>query len=144
MHVAEEIERQYLMERDAVEASPVIVGMRHDCSCGDLHQQDSNNDQEILADLALACRQRAKPSEHRIHRRIIGMIEPEFVDEQHKSECQEGEAEAGPGPDEGVRCRRIPDLWLVWPVLGPRPACIGPGGNGGQPPIDSKPCRGYL
>ena len=89
VHVAQEVERQYVMQRDAVEAAPVVVGVRHDRAGGDLHQQHGSNDEKILAHLALAFRQRAEPRQHRVHRRIVGMVQPELVDEQHEAKREE-------------------------------------------------------
>ena len=66
------------------------------------------------------------------------MVEPEFVDEQHKAKRQECEAEAGPRPNEGVGRRRIADLRLVRPVLGPGPTHIGPARNRGERTIDQE------
>ena len=66
------------------------------------------------------------------------MVQPELVDEQHQAECEEREAEAGPGPDEGVGRRRVADLGLVGPVLGPRPAHIRTARDGGQRRVDQE------
>jgi hypothetical protein len=109
------------MQRDAVETAPVIVGVRHDCPGGNLHQKDDSNDEEILANLALAFCQGAKSHQYRVHRRIVGMVQPELIDEQHKAERQKCEAEASPRPNEGVRRRCISDLRFIRLVLGPGP-----------------------
>ena len=88
VHVAQEVERQDVVQRDAVEAAPVVVGVRHDRAGGDLQQQHDCDDQEILADPALAVGQRAEPRQHRVHRRIVGIVQPELVDEQHQAEAR--------------------------------------------------------
>ncbi len=138
VHVAQEVERQDVLQRDAVEAAPVVVGVRHDGAGGDLQQQHHRDDEEILADPALAFGERAEARQHRVHRRIVGMVEPELVDEQHEAEGEEGEAEAGPGPDEGVGRRRVADLRLVGPVLGPGPGCVRTARDRGQRRIDQE------
>jgi hypothetical protein len=136
--IAQEVERHYILQRDAVEAPPVVIGMRHDRPCRDLQQQDQHNDEKILADLALTVRKRPEPCQHRIHRRIVRIVEPEFVDEQYQPEREEGEAEARPGPNKRVRCWRVADLRLVRPVLGPGPRCVRAAGNGGECAVDQE------
>ena len=86
MDVAQEVEWQHVMQRDAVEASTVVVGVRHDRAGGDLHQQHGNDDQKILTRLALAFGQRAESSQHQVHWCVVWMVEPELVDEQHQAE----------------------------------------------------------
>src|SRR6185312_17341284 len=69
----------------------------------------------------LARGQRPKRREHRIHRLDVRIAEKELVNEEHYAKREKGEAEADPGPKEGVRGGRVTDQWLVGPVLGPRP-----------------------
>ena len=92
----------------------------------DLHQQQRRDDEKILADAPLAWRQRPERRQHRIHRRVVGIVQEELVDEQHHAEGEEGEAEADPGPTEGVGGGRVADQRLIGPVLGPGPGHARP------------------
>ncbi len=87
--------------------------------CSRQHQRD---DEKVLADPALALGERSEPREHRVHRRVVRIVQPELGDEQNETEGKEREAETRPGPHEGVCCRRVADLGLVGPVLRPGPA----------------------
>ena len=91
----------------------------------DLHQQQRGDDEKILADPPLAWRQRPERRQHRVHRRVVGIVQEELVDEQHHAEGEEGEAEADPGPTEGVGGGRVADQRLIGPVLGPGPVAPG-------------------
>ena len=51
-----------VVQGEPIEASLVVVRVRHDRAGGDLQQQDERDDQEVLADLALAGRQSAEPA----------------------------------------------------------------------------------
>ena len=126
MHVAQEVEGQEIVDGDAVEARPVVIGMRHDDAGADLHQQQRGDDEKILADAPLAWRERPERRQHRIHRRVVGVVQEEFVDEQHHAEGEESEAEADPGPTEGVGGGRVADQRLIGPVLGPGPGHARP------------------
>ncbi len=141
MDAAEEIERHIGVHRHAIEARPVGVVMRHGRSGADLQQQHDRHEQEILAGLALAGRQRAEADQHRVHRRHIRVRQEDLVDEQHGAEAKEHEAEACPGPDEGRRGGRVADDRLIRPVLRPRHRAAGPIGDGSQRGIDQKICR---
>src|SRR4029077_11073508 len=66
------------------------------------------------------------------------MVEPKLVDEQNQTEAQEREAEADPGPHEGIAGWRVADLRLVWLVLGPRPGHIGSAGYGCEGGVDQE------
>ena len=132
VHVAEEVEWQELVQVEPVEAAPIVIGMRHDRAGEDLQEQHRRDHEEIFADLALALGQRPERDQHRVHRRLVGIAEPELVDKQHDAESKEGEAEADPGPHEGIGGRRVADFRLIRPVLGPRPARVGSAGDGGQ------------
>ena len=64
----------------------------------------------------------------------IGPIEP-----QHEAHREEGEAEADPGPLEGVGGRRVADRRLVRPVLGPRRVrMVRPASDRGDRGIDDE------
>ena len=56
VHVAQEVERQEVVQVEPVEAAPVVVGVRHDRAGEDLQQQHGGDHQEVFADLALARR----------------------------------------------------------------------------------------
>jgi len=55
----------------------------------------------------------------------VGIVQMKTVGEQHDTEGENREAEAGPGPDEGVGSRGVADLGLVGPVFRPRPGSAG-------------------
>ena len=44
----------------------------------------------------------------RVHRPRVGIVQMALVGEQHDTEGEKREAEAGPGPDEGVGSRVLP------------------------------------
>ena len=67
---------------------------------------------KYLPILRWLCGQRPERRQHRVHRRLVGVVEPVLVDEQHAAEREEREAEAGPGPHEGVGGRRVADFRL--------------------------------
>ena len=73
-----------------------------------------------------------KRRQHRVHRRIVGIVQEELIDEQHGAEGEEGEAEADPGPTEGVGGRRVADQRLIGPVLGPGPRHARPPRHRGE------------
>ncbi len=99
--------------------------MRHDRADQDLQQQHRGDDQEILADAPLARRQRREPGEDRVHRRPVGIVEKALIDVQDRAEGEEREAEADPGPAEGVYRRGVADERLERPVLRPRHGAAG-------------------
>ena len=43
-----------VVDRDAVEAGPIVIGVGHDGAGGDLHQQQGSDGDKILADTPLA------------------------------------------------------------------------------------------
>src|SRR6185312_16210571 len=100
--VAQEVEGEDGRQIDAVEAAPVVIGMRHDRPRRDLQQEHSRDEDEIFARLALAWRQRDKPREERVHRPLIGISKEPLIDKQYGAKGEKREAEAGPGPNEGV------------------------------------------
>ena len=132
MDVAQEVEGQEIVDRDAVEARPVVIGVRHDDAGQDLHQQQRRDHEKILPDPLLARRQRPESRQHRVHRRVVGIVQEELVDEQHDAEGEEGEAEADPGPTEGVGGGRVADQRLIGPVLGPGPCHARPPRHRGE------------
>src|SRR3984885_12269715 len=67
-----------------------------------------------------------------VHRRIVGVVQEELIDEQHDAEGEEGEAEADPGPPKGVGGGRVADQRLIGPVLGPGPRHARPSGHRGE------------
>jgi hypothetical protein len=81
MDVPQEIEGQKAVDRDAVEARPVGVIMRHDRTDEDLQQQDSGDDEKVFADPALARRQRSEPRKDGVHRRLVGIVQIALIDE---------------------------------------------------------------
>jgi hypothetical protein len=119
MHVAQEVERQEVVDRDAVEARPIIIRMRHNDADADLHQQQRSDHEKIFADPLLACRQWSERRQDRVHRRIVGIVQEALIDKQHQAESEEGEAEAHPGPMEGVGGWCVADQRRIGPVLGP-------------------------
>ncbi len=127
--VAQEVEGQEIVDRDPVEARAIIIGMRHDGAGRDLHQKQSCDHEKILADPPLARRQRPEGRQYGVHRRVVGIVQEELVDEQHDAEGEEGEAEADPGPTEGVGGGGVADQRLKGPVLGPGPCHARPPRN---------------
>ena len=138
MHVAEKVEWQDIVQFEAIEAAAIVISMRHDRAGEDLQQQHRRNYNEIFADTALAVGERQEGDQHRIHRRLVGVAQIALVDEQHGAECEEGEAEASPGPDEGVGGRGVADLRLIGPILGPGPGGIGTACDRGQCRVDQE------
>ena len=108
----------------AVKARPVRVVVSHDRADEDLQQQDPGDDEKVFADPPLARGQRGEPCQHRVHRRLVRIVQIALIDEQHGAEGEEREAEADPGPPEGAGGRRIADQRLERPVLGPGPSNV--------------------
>ena len=54
VHVAQEVERQIMMQFEPVEAAAIVIGMRHDRAGEDLQQQHRRDDEKVFADLPLA------------------------------------------------------------------------------------------
>ena len=125
MHIAQEVEGQEVVDGDAVEARPVVIGMRHDDAGRDLHQQQRRDHEKVFSDSLLAGRQGLELRQGRVHRRIIGIVQVELINEDNQPEGKEGEAEAHPGPTEGVGGGRVADQWFIGPVLGPGPGRPG-------------------
>ena len=120
VEASQEVEREDVVELDPVEVFPLVIGVRHDRARalrGEEHQCDH---EEIFAGLDLAWSQRSIGREPALHRLVVGMVEIGPVEPQHEPHRKEGEAEADPGPLEGVGRRRVPDGRLIGPVLGPR------------------------
>src|SRR5947209_18222621 len=82
-----------------------------------------------FADPALSIGQRPERDQHRVHRRLVGVVQIALINKQHSAESKEGEAEAGPGPNEGVGGRSVADFGRLGPILSPRPGLIGAAGN---------------
>ena len=135
MHVAEEVEWQDIVQFEAIEAAPAQMQFSYPPATP-MQQQHRRNYNEIFADTALAVGERPEGDQHRIHRRLVGVAQIALVDEQHGAESEEGEAEASPGPDEGVGGRGVADLRLVGPILGPGPGGIGTACDRGQRRVD--------
>ena len=76
--------------------------------------------EKVFADPALARGQGREPRQHRVHRRLVGIVQIALIDEQHGAEGEEREAEADPGPPEGAGGRRVADQRLERPILRPR------------------------
>jgi hypothetical protein len=132
VHIAQKVERQEAIDFDAVETTAVRIIVGHDRADENLQQQDAGDDQEIFADPSLTRTQGTEVSQHRIHGRLVRIVQVAFVDEQHRAEGEEGEAEADPGPAKGAGRRRIADQWLERPVLRPGYVCAGAAGDGRQ------------
>ena len=112
MEAAQEVERQDVVELDAVEGLPLIIRVRHDRAGALRCKEHERDDDEIFAGLDLARCQRAVDGETALHRRIVGMVEIGPIEPQHEPHREEREAEADPRPLEGVRRRRVADRRL--------------------------------
>ncbi|HXP05523.1 MAG TPA: hypothetical protein VN808_15500 [Stellaceae bacterium] len=93
--------------------------MRHDRPDEDLQQQNQRDDEKVFADAPLARCQRGEVRQHRVHRRLVGIVEEPLVDEEHGAKGKKREAEADPGPPKGGRRRRVADERLEGPILRP-------------------------
>jgi hypothetical protein len=125
MDIAQKVERQEAINLDAVEARPVRVVVGHDRTNEDLQKEHPGDDEEVFADPPLAGGQWQEPGQHRVHRRLVGVVQIPLVDEDHGAEGEKREAEADPGPTESAGGRRVADQRLEWPIL--RPGCVGAG-----------------
>ena len=54
VHITKKIKRQDVVQLQAIEAAPVIIGVGHDRAGCNLQEQDEGDDEEVLAHLALA------------------------------------------------------------------------------------------
>ena len=138
MDVAQEIERQEPVDGDAIEARSVRVVMGHNRTDKDLQEENTGHDQEVFADTALTRGQRPELREHRIHWRLVRIVEIPLVNEQHGAEGKEGEAEADPGPTEGAGGWRIANQRFIRPVLRPGDIRAGAARNSRERRIDQK------
>jgi hypothetical protein len=118
--IPEEVERQEAIDLDTVEARPVEIVVGHDRADENLQQQHASHDEKILADPPLARGQGPKAGKHRVHRRLVRIVQEPLIDEQHGAKGEEREAETDPGPTEGAGGRRVPDHGLERPILRPR------------------------
>src|SRR6476661_5761749 len=109
MEAPQEIEGQDVVELDAVEGRTVIIRMGHDRPRALRGKEYRSDDDEIFAGLDLAWGQSAILGKAPLHRSVVGMIEIGPVEPQHEPHRKEGEAEADPGPTEGVGRRRVAD-----------------------------------
>ena len=73
--VAQEVERQEAIDLDAVKARPIRVVVGHDRADENLQQEDCRDHEKIFADPPLAGGQGREFRQHRVHRRLVGIVQ---------------------------------------------------------------------